>query len=155
MKRFASFVCGIVVISALMVVGCGGSDSSPSETEVSSTPTPEQSSDTVTEAADNSSSAEEQIRDLMTAYGEAFTAKDAGAVCDLMSPKAISAVKALGYSSCEEVVTSQIALVDSKEIERVKNPESVKITGNTAVIKFTSGDDGTAELVDGKWMIGE
>lgn len=131
-------------------MGCGGSDS---DSGTASTVTKETASISPGQGQDNS--AEEEITNLMGDFADAFAAKDAEAVCDLMSPQAVKETETDGDAPCEEVVPLGFALVGDEEVERISNPKSIQINGNRATIKYATGDDGYADLVDGKWMVGQ
>lgn len=146
-------LCGVLLVSALLIVGCGSETSTSKDGSTEST-SPTTSVNTEPEPVDTEDSAVQEIEDLNGAFADAFAAKDAKGVCALMSPQAVAATEGTG-NTCEETVPLGFALVGREEIDRISNPVDIKINGDRAVIEYESGDPGFADLVDGEWMIGQ
>lgn len=151
MKKIATIVA---MIALLGTVGCGESDSSTSDEQPAETSAQAVAPSSEADTTETSDSATQEIEDLNEEFANAFADKDAEAVCALMSPQAIAEMEKSG-NSCEETAPLGFALVGQKEIDRISNPVGVEIKGDRAIIEYESGDDGFADLVDGKWMIGQ
>lgn len=127
LRRFA----GVAVVGiALLIAGCGGSDS-------------------------GGNSDEDQINEAMSSFSSAIADGDYAAVCDMYNPETTQFFEETKdiAGDCEALTESTYGGLDESTVESLGEVETVEISGDTATLELGNGDPMVLQKVDGEWKL--
>jgi hypothetical protein len=161
----------LVLVLALALFACGGSDGGPSEPAPTGTPAAE-----ATEAPAQDAGGEEDVREMFTDYTEALGERDWEEACEHLAPETTDKLKAnvaqLGLTDapddCVGLMGALYARIDKDptakktidDITQTAKVSKVTIEGETASVSWSAKVNGTdtpvtqtARIIDGEWKL--
>jgi len=111
-------ICALMV-SALVVVGCGSSDDSTSDADV------------------------QAIKELVTKMNQATEDKDASAFCLIMQPSAVQKT----FHDIDRCVSETKPILEAAGKQPVLKVEGVDVAGDVATVRFAGEAGGEAQFV--------
>ncbi len=161
----------LVLVLALALFACGGSDVGPSEPAPRGTPAAE-----ATEVPAQDAGGEEDVREMFTDYTEALGERDWEEACEHLAPETTDKLKAnvaqLGLTDapgdCVGLMGALYARIDQDptakktidDITQTAKVSKVTIEGETASVSWSAKVNGTdtpvtqtARIIDGEWKL--
>lgn len=115
----------LVLVTALGLAACGGSS--------------------------ESSSPEDQVRETLNSIADDIENEEWGNFCEHLSPDAEAEAENSG-GNCEGRTMASASFISDEDIERMRNPGEITITGDVARMN-TDGEEMVLVNVGGEWMI--
>ena len=120
----------VAALAALVLAGCGGSDS-------------------------GGDSDEDQVRATVSSFSDAVADGDFAAVCEMYSPETQAFFKETKdvAGDCEVLIEGTYGGLDEQTVEALGEVETIEVEGDTANVELGNGDQMVLQKVDGEWML--